>query len=284
MAYTVTGKDAGSAQNNEGIRSYVQPYKVHVDTEAEAENPFAIGSASGLPLVGEQYPYDSYATCTKLQVECTTYFTDWRVTAHYDTKIINLDSGGSPQARTNPLNERAYFDWSGEQFQRPAVVDRDGNAIGNSAGDPFDPFPMRDDSRLVVRVEKNVATVPLWIEDYQDAVNSAPFTVDGYPVAVGQAKFQRLQMPREQIRNSTIFRQLRFEIHFRKDGWNLKPLNAGFRDKDGNNILLPDGTHPTAPVPLTLGGDMLDPPSLDNATYGDFEVYEMRDFNNLPLT
>jgi len=285
VAITYIGELTGTAKNTRGMRRYVRKFGFKVDTAAEAKNIYAIGSHASVPVIGSLYPHDSQAWCEDLDIRSPKPFRYWVVTATYTTERTARDENDEPQAKTDPLTEPAQFDWSGEQFQRDAVTDNTGQLIGNAAGDPYDPPEQIDDSRLMCRVEKNVASIPTWLLDYQDAVNSTSFVLDGLPISPEQAKFQRLSLSRKQIRNDTLYRVLSFEIHLRRDGWRLKPLNQGFRDNTGKQIQLPDGTYPTAPVPLKADGSgPLDPPTLATANYGDHEVYVALDFNNLPIT
>ena len=279
-----------SAKNVKGVRTYSETHQFVTDDRFQNDDgQWAIGSHASLPNIGDLRSAhfantDPEAWCDSITPKCVSGYTGWDVTVTWTTENVARDAAGNPQNKSNPLAEPAFHDWSGEQFQRPAVEDVNGNMIGNAAGDLYDPPEMIDDSRLVCRIEKNVAAVPAWLLNYQDAVNSVAFTVDGYPVPTGQAKFQRLQLSRVNVRNGVRYRVLRFELHMRAEGWRLRPLNAGFRKSDGENITLSDGTFPTAPVPLLPdGSDRLDPPSLSNANYGNHMVYRTRDFSFLPL-
>jgi hypothetical protein len=168
------------------------------------------------------------------------------------------------------------------------VFDRNGNFIVNSAGDPFDPPNMMDDSRRVVTVQKNLAVVPTWILDYQDAVNSDSFTIDGVTVAAGLAKMQTVTVGEVQRRNGNTFRSVNFTIHLQREGWLLRPLDAGFREIAYGglvNIKNPgDDELPGAPVPLNGSGVSLASPSFSTCVFLSFEVYATRAFSSLPLS
>jgi hypothetical protein len=259
------------------MRSYSRQFRL--ETTLQAEGPFAVGSDSNLPLIGSLHPEDSGAWCTTLSVENTDPWKGWLVTAEYSSER---------ELNETATSDAAIITWSSEQFQRPVIVDQDGEAIVNSAGDPFDPPHMIDDSRRVVTVTKNLATVPSWILTYQDAVNSADFTVDGVSIAEGKAKMQSVTIGEPQSRNGNTFRTVTFSMHLEKNGWLFKPLDAGFRTKiDGvmaNVRNDDDGELPALPVPLDGFGNVLVDPSPSTAIYLEFTVYETKDFSLLPLS
>lgn len=279
MAVEFIGEDPSgrSAQNTKGARTYVRKFKLR--TTSQADGPFAVGSNGSLPIIGNTHPEDANAFCISLQVENTNPWAGWTVTANYSDERTIDDT---------PTDDAASISWGSEQFQKPAVFDLSGNLIVNSAGDPFDPPAMMDDSRRVVTVEKNLAVVPTWILDYQDAVNSDAFTVDGVSIGIGKAKMQNVTVSPRQRRNGTTFRTVTFTIHLQRDGWLLDILDAGFREKvSGGRRNIKnngDGEAPTAPVPLDGSGQPIDDPTPTNCVFLQFAVYKTRPFSSLPLT
>ena len=279
MAVEYIGEDPSgrSAQNTKGARTYVRKFKLR--TTSQADGPFAVGSNGSLPIIGNTHPEDANAFCISLQVENTNPWAGWTVTANYSDERTIDDT---------PTDDAASISWGSEQFQKPAVFDLSGNLIVNSAGDPFDPPAMMDDSRRVVTVEKNLAVVPTWILDYQDAVNSDAFTVDGVSIGIGKAKMQNVTVSPRQRRNGTTFRTVTFTIHLQRDGWLLDILDAGFREKvSGGRRNIKnngDGEAPTAPVPLDGNGQPIDDPTPTNCVFLQFAVYKTRPFSSLPLT
>jgi hypothetical protein len=278
VAVTYIGEDpAGrTAQNNKGARTYQRRFRL--DASSQADGPFAVGSNASLPVIGNVHPEDPNAFCISLTVENTNPWKGWTVTANYSDERTIDDT---------PTDDAASISWNSEQFQKPAVFDLSGNLIVNSAGDPFDPPAMMDDSRRVVTVEKNLAVVPTWILDYQDAVNNDTFSVDGVSIAIGKAKMQAVTVGPRQRRNGTIFRTVTFTIHLQRDGWLLDILDAGFRRKiSGGRENIKnngDGEAPTAPVPLDGNGQPIDDPTPTNCVFLQFPVYKTRAFSSLPL-
>jgi hypothetical protein len=233
-----------------------------------------------LPVIGEVHPDDAGAWCTTLQVDPSDPWKGWTVTAEYSTER---------ELAETPTSDPAEITWGSEQFQKAAITNYAGQAIVNSAGDPFDPPIMIDDSRPYVTVSKNLATVPTWVMTYQDAVNSASFVVDGITVGTGLAKMQNISVSPRQSRNGTSFRTVTFTIHLQKQGWLSKVLDAGFREVayggELQNIRNPgDEELPAAPVPLDGAGMALTDPSPANAVYRYDTVYETKDFSALPLS
>jgi hypothetical protein len=153
-----------------------------------------------------------------------------------------------------------------------------------------------DDSRFVASVKKNLASVPVWVATYQDAINISPFTVDGILVAAGLAKLQSLHIGEVQERNNIRYRVLSYDIHLREEGWDLQILDQGFTrtgsyaagedtsmkfsagERDG------DQTISETPVLLNGNGGKLSPANPLTAVFLNFGVYTQRDFNILPLT
>lgn len=281
MTVTLLGEDAAgrTATNQRGVRTYTRVFKLKSDSKADG--PYTVGSAIGLPLIGSRHNEDFAAYCTTLTPTNNEPWAGWIVTAEYSS-ALEMD--------IYPQNDPISITWSTEQYQIVATKDRNGKPILNSAGDYFsDPPPMMDVSRRIVTIEKNMMFVPSWILETQDCVNSANFLLDGIVIGAGKAKIQRVSVGPKEQRNSAPFRRVTIEIHLQKNGWDLEPLDAGFRKRDAENKLVKitsdgDGTDVTTPVLLDGTGDVLVDPTPDNAVYGSFNVYSTFNFALLPLT
>ena len=278
MTITYLGENHAPATNTKGARSYTRSFKLQ--TSAKTERAYHVGSHASLPVIGETHPDDAGAWCTTLQVDPSDPWKGWTVTAEYSTER---------ELAEDPTDDPADITWGSEQFQKPAITNYAGEAIVNSAGDPFDPPIMIDDSRPFVTISKNLSAVPVWVMTYQDSVNSSSFVVDGVTVAAGLAKMQNIAVTRPQSRNGTSYRTVTFTIHLQKQGWLSKVLDAGFRQVAYNgeleNIRNPgDDELPAAPVPLNGSGLALDDPSPATAVYRQDIVYEQKDFSALPLS
>jgi len=265
------------ANNDKGVRSYSKQFRLK--TTSKTEDEYDVGSHASLPIIGDTHPTDSGAWCDTLAVACTDGWTGWVVTATF-TSLREL--------ATDPTADPAIVTLDTEQFQKPAVIDTSGDAIANSAGDPYDPPNMMDDSRRIFTVQKNMATVPSWVITSQDAVNNDVFSLGGLSIAIGKAKVQRVSVGEPQSRNGVAFVVCTIQIHVQKDGWILAPLDAGFREIDGTNRknIRNDGDDelPAAPVPLDGSGAFLPNPTLATCVYGNHQVYATMAFAGLPLT
>lgn len=266
------------AQNTKGMRTYTRQFRL--ESDSRSDDAYTVGSDPNLPIIGSLFPSDSFAWCTTLSVDCTDDWKGWTVTADYSSeRELNED----------PTLDPALTDWDGEQYQRPLVIDEDENLVCNSAGDPFDPQEMVDDSRLNSTTIKNLAVVPTWIMQYANAVNSDAFTLDGFAVDIGQAKMQRPRVSRPQRRNNIVFREVTFTINYREEGWLSSLLDAGFRERNYAGELVHivnpgDGEFVSSPVPLDGAGTSLTDPSPTNNINLTFRAFRRLPFSILPLT
>lgn len=260
-----------TAKNSRGIRTYQAQFRLR--TTDQTDRPYDVGSHPSLPVIGSVHPDDSFAWCTDIDVAPSEPWAGWTVTATYTTER---------EITENPLSEPAVITWNSEQYQKPVTIDKDEKLIVNSAGDPFDPPAMMDDARVSVTVTKNVASVPSWVFEYHNAINSASFTIDGRTIAARTAKVQSLSIGERQFRNDVQFRVLTYSMTFRYEGWPLVLLDAGMRKISGATRV--PIANADAPVPLDGLGAPIADPTFDNAVYGTFYVYREVSFSSLPLT
>lgn len=287
MTITMLGikPESREASNEKGVRTYSETY--WLTTDQKTDGPYQVGSHPDLPFVGMVHGSDSGAWCVSLKPKCVSGYVHYEVTATYSSER---------ELAEDPTDEPALTEWDGEQFQRPLVIDEDGSIVCNSAGDPFDPPEMIDDSRLISVTTKNLATVPTWIMEYSNAVNSDSFTLDGVTFAIGTAKMQTPRISKPQSRNGISFREVQITIHYREEGWLSNIIDAGFRELAGGsgsgsgsgvlqNIKNPgDDELPAAPVPLDGAGNALENPSPLNNVTKTFRAYRRLPFSALPLT
>jgi hypothetical protein len=212
----------------------------------------------------------------------------WTVTASYEP----LDPD-TIEAIENPLLAPPEISYDGEPFER--IADReapDANGgqprdILNSAGDPFDPAIMADDSRSIMAVEWNAASYSEeWASGWRDRVNSDVFMGR----APGTLKVRKLIGRRVWYQQANAFYwRVSLELHINADGWDRQVLDAGYHELDasGNKtrIALDDGKDPASPVPLDGEGKRAAPGSGGTIEphYLTFRVYRRRPFAQLGI-
>ena len=280
-----------------------------VDTTSNSTDDADIMAHASAPTIGSVH--DNDATCRCIHVECSPESPgqkkQWLFRARYTNQF---------DIRENPLSDPAQTTWSAESYQVIVERDLDGDAIVNSAGDPFDPPPEKDDSRWTSVTSKNIAAkVPDWMFVYQDAVNEDSFTIDGIEILAGWAKISAIHLSPTQTRNGVDYRVVTVTIHYRAENegigsgsgtygsgsggddiepWDLSILDAGFRELSGAtasasmsgsaggsvlvNIQDSEGNPVTAPAPLNGDGYAIDDPTPGNAVFLQFQIYHEKAF------
>jgi len=284
------GRDGDDeVSKRKGIRRYTRVFRVTTDSNSDDAN--MVLAAAGLPGPGAVYPTDMGAWLRRRRARNESFSKRvWIVTLAYSSEYELSD---------NPLDDPARISWGTETYQAPAVKDRDGEALLNSAGDPFDPPAMQDKSRVVAHVRKNVSTIPAWFFGYKDTVNSSAFTLDGVAFGEGVAKIRSLELSEPQERNDIAYRTLSICIEFfnsneycesAEDAWALCVLDSGMRRRHPDSgelvdcINNGDGQSVSSPALLDGSGEQIEDPSPADAVYLPFHVYYKADFNALPLT
>lgn len=272
MTATLQGEQAEGrkAKNTRGQRSYTRVFKV--ESDSTSDTAFDVGSATGLPVIGDAFPDDANAFCKSISVSCQAGYKHWLVTCEYDD-TYEIDNASTP------ADDETRISWTSELFQREAWQDKDGNGVLNSAGDPFNPPVMRDDHRTVCRIVKNATSVPAYVLTFPNVVNSAAFTIDGVSVGQRYAKISNVAVSEVRRRNGTAYREVTIEMQIRNQAWDFEILDAGFRRLDPSDstkrILCvdDDGVAVTEPALLDGSGAQVANPGPTNAVYESFRVY-----------
>ena len=221
----------------------------HVKTNSRADAALDVIFANGLPQLGDVHPTDQIAFCRNQNANPVgkSPFV-WNVKVTYSTAF---------PVTNNPLTDPPIITWSTARYQRPFIFDRAGTLVTNTAGDPFDPPAMVDDSRMSVTVRINLAVVPVGILAFRDSVNSSPFTIDNVDVGTARAKMFDVNVGEVQNRNTVAYRQLSYTMQIKDpdepNGWQPRLANVGFyyktavvlegfnrfRDRDGGDSVTP---------------------------------------------
>lgn len=276
--FNIIGERVGSRSGSRAIgrkRSYTRV--LIVETDQTGAGPLTIRSLAGIPKLYDTYASgdeaDASARCKSITPRQISKFI-WEVTCVYET----LDSE-DPQE--NPLNRPYEVSWSGSRYSKPVYKDiATGRAIASSAGQPFDPPPEADNTRLVLSVARNEASFNhLLASLYADAVNSDQF----FGAAPGYVKSA---CPKSQLVHEEDWHYWRttYEFEFHPDGWNARPLDAGtyYLDSEGNKVLpAADGTNMAAEILLNGSGGEL--ASGGTPFFHDYQIYRRLPFASLGL-
>jgi hypothetical protein len=184
----------------------------------------------------------------------------WHVECLYDSKIDRPDLN----LIENPLLRPADISWDGVAVMKPLEKDREGTPITSSATERFDPPAESEDFRMLLRIERNLATYrALLYHTYFNAVNSDPWM----SFQPGQVRCMKISGTR-QFENGIFFWRTTYEFQIRQgtesqkhiDAWALKILDRGYFhvNAQGKRALMRD----------LVTGALLSTPALLNGTGG----------------
>jgi hypothetical protein len=288
-----TGSD-----NLERRRSYVRMFEVRTDDPAD--DATVAGGTPLLPRNGEPFPNDEFAVMVAIDpAQSSADNTLWYVTCRYSSDLpaeqqreaLNYDSSGIPyqnpgstasaggggggqvSREDDPRDRPAQFEVDWEQASEIVYADINGDAITNSAGDPFDPPPMMERNYPVITITKNVAldNAILDIEkqqEYQEVTNSdTPWGRDEKTLRMVRFKHSSA------IENDLAYAVVSLSIKVKWDTWTLLLADIGYRDINGDTIGgdPATGAPPSEPKPLDGAGLAL--PVGDPMEFRDYEIY-----------
>jgi hypothetical protein len=95
-------------------------------------------------------------------------------------------------------------------------IDFTGKIKTNAAGDLFDPPIPGKRSYKVFKIRKNVENLPDWVLEYDDAVNSLPFEIEGQAVDTGCGWLAYVKLGEKQYDGPTPYREASLEIWVKK--------------------------------------------------------------------
>lgn len=197
---------------------------------------------------------------------------DWLVTLTYGP----YDPTQRPE---NPLDQPPNIDGDWVQFDRVVDLDTSGNAIVNSAGDPFDPGETKNDTRPVLRVQLNQATFSLALSyANRDAVNNGTWMGAAHGIVKADpVRYQRLWHP-----ICGWYFSCQYAFQFNPDGWHKKPLDCGFKQiVSGKLVNIVDQTGAPITSPAKLNGSGVVAAAGATPIYLDFQIYPEVDFSSV---
>lgn len=283
------GRDGEERTDGHGANTVRYTRVFRVVTDSNDDSAKTIVDYGDCPKIGDSHPDDPTAFCQGVRPRNESFSKRvWLVTVLYSNQI---------ELSVDPMADPVKYTWHTEQFQRPISIDKDGEAILNSAGDFFDPTIEAEESRWAITAVKNLPAVPSWILSYRNSINNAAITVDGILIPARCAKIQSMNISEPQDRNSTTFRIVTTTLLLKGQvtigtttygGWVEQVLDQGWRELDGTggarkNITNEDGTDITIPALLDGAGSKLANPSPSTAVYLPKYVYPETDFTKLPV-
>ena len=208
-----------------GVRFYDVRFD---DADLAASRPFIAKAHPDIPQLGDAHPYNPwvYVVGRRVMVKEGKSPFVYRVTVQYREVV-------------NPLEEPPIIEWLSATVDEVITVDIDGKAIANSSDEPVDPPHHEKFEDLILRASYNLPTFdPVAASNYKGAVNSDIFR--GFEPGYAKVKLYEGREIRAITGNSYI--AVAVEIQFRKDKWQRKFVDEGFRtkaedpDDDGNHV------------------------------------------------
>jgi hypothetical protein len=257
----------GSA-DDKAVREYQRVFVVTCSTLADG--PLTVRLAPGIPRIFDSYvgfagaEVDITAFCVHIDVRPLGPFV-WQVTARYSSQ----QDRPQDQQNDNPLLRAPDFEWDAVPEERPLARDENGDDVVNSANERFDPPLQFEDWCPLYIVTRNESSYsPSQTILYQNSVNT-----DVFQSSAPRTVRLRARKATRRVENGFVFWSVRYEFIFRRDGWDLRILDQGYRDKNGKLFRDPvDGTPYSSPTLLDGLGARLDkagPWALNNGV--DFE-------------
>jgi len=240
-----------SPEGNFDLGKWTVIRRFRVLTNDLADGPMIATNAVGIPFLYQTYTFGNEGfplmrcrSITPKRDEANPLL--WMIECRYETADLkgftgtdNNAGGGTgtenPGDYENPLLELAEIETRTEKYEivMDSVYDLDTQmvtACKNSAGEKFDPPPMKEESRLTLTITRNEPMTfahPYLDVYYKDAVNSDAW---GWGLQPGQAKMKGITAHRvvRQLPNGTPFAYLRVSyVMDLKPDWDLYILDAG---------------------------------------------------------
>jgi hypothetical protein len=279
MTVTTVGVIPGShkASNDRGIRTYEYAWRV-TTTEPDTEGPFAVGSATGLPVLGGTWPEDLSAYCYALNVDADEPPNGWTVTAKYTSER---------ETNATPTLAGPRVSWSSSTVEVPiwVTVESAPVAIVNSAGDFFDQVPTRSETRFTANITANLTSYGTLL-NAMDYINSTAMTIDGVSIPARCGKLAGVSISEAKLQGTIAYVEASYSIEVNPHTWLYQPLDCGFRARDSSGdfriIRNKDTTPVTNPALLDGTGGVVANPGPTTAVFGSYKIYGETSFSFLP--
>lgn len=265
-------------------RLYTVRYRIITDTRLQ--DPGLLYFSAGIPQLYSSYgTNDPLAQCRSIDIDYENESLSNKIfiaTCVFSSEPTNRQDEDD---QDDPLVERPELTFDFSKTSVPLTIDKDGNAVSASNGEPFEGLT-KDETLMGISITQNIAFASFDLEqlrDYRDAINTQEFFgLDQWTVKIGAMR----AAPKWTSTGPFVKRSITFEITPDED-WRYRPrdrgsfyLDAGdpkefriegmpqpFGDLDGNGGA------------LTIGAD---PIFFDGAGPKDpIKAYKERDFGTL---
>jgi hypothetical protein len=275
MAYTYfaeTHEGRSGKADSKYSRNYTRNFIVK--TDSATYGPYYAGSHPSLPVLWAAHPEDAKARVTTISpTQDGADPTLWRVTVEYsypdlgqgtgDPKIDTQQQGQDPADRQeNPLSRLNDYQISTSTYPYAVTQTIYGQAIKNTAGDPFLPPIEIQKMGATITVGTNQTSSPsaAWLQSV-GCLNSNSMLIGPYSVSAAQVRLDSISA---QLTNENSVKYWRWTLVFQyRADWAFVLLNQGRRQLNGG-VAVPiydkaTGLEVSAPVPLDAAGAALSP-------------------------
>lgn len=186
------------------------------------DNPLSVVRDRLCPKPGQRDPYDpgAYVTSVEATRRDQTRIV-WDIFASYSTEL--------EQDEENPLAERAKITLKSDQYTRTTTRNAQGRSITTTAGSLI-PVEV-DDSSWVLSVTKNVRSIPLWLLDMNNKVNSGTVPIRGLLIPRRKLQIKGIIGSDESTRingQRLDYIGLSFELHYKREGYKVRLPNVDY--------------------------------------------------------
>lgn len=196
-------------------------------------------SPDAVPQYWTSYSYltdvDYYSFVRDYEIESDEHTTTkYYITVTYrplDKGEGSQDVGGDPINKpANPVNREAVMWWDREVYTSIALRDKDGKAIVNKCQDYYPEDIELEQTRGVLVIEKNYATLGEVIDlstAYDGTVNSTAWTVAGRTAAARTALCREVSSGAAETEQGYVFFHVVFRFAFRATTWDEPKVECG---------------------------------------------------------
>lgn len=259
-----------------------------VQSDLTDESELLVRVAPGIPRLFTLHPNEPFAVVSNIDATQREDPWFWDVTVTYAN--LPLDD----QDAENPLDRAPIISYSTAKFQRIAYKTIDNIPITNSALEMFDPPLMIDDSRPVIRIQRNLDSFDIGLAArYRDAINADSFLgLPRFCVKVDSISGtqERAKVTVDGVEQTITYWNVQAEFHLNEDTWIAQVLDAGYCElsygADGRPIRSriyseENGANLCQPVPLNGGGSQIG--RGEDPSYLQFRVYKELPFSVLGM-